>query len=907
MFELETAIKKWRKTLNANQALEDGVKEELECHLRDKIEYLMVRGASEKDAFDDAAGKIGEPDFLGSEYYKTGSRHPGAKPPWEKNRWIPGLAANYFKIGFRKIKRQRFFSFINIAGLAVGLACCAVIILYVVNELTYDSYHKDAEHIFRISTHTKNQVGEFRMATTSGPLGGEIRAALPQSENVVRVVPPYENAEHTLVVRGERRFFEKRLFFADNGIFQLFRIPFIQGSAETALIDPYSVVITKDMAAKYFGDESPLDKVLRIEIDYDTGDVGLRDYTVTGVIGNAPANTHLKYDMLLSFPSLIANLPSFETDWLNPKTKYTYVKLAPSTDPADFEKRLQVFAETHKRMYQERFDRTLALLEFELQPVTRIHMSSTYRRELESPGSWTYVYVYSLVAFLILMIGGMNFINLSAALATTRAKEVGLRKVVGAQKRQLIGQFLGESFLITIISFSLAFMLISILMAPFNRMAGTELSLAGMNQPVVLLSLVGLLVFVAVGSGLYPAFILNANRPASVLGGKSTPSARGSRVQKGLVIGQFAISIFLAICTLSAFKQLTFMRGRALGFDMEQKLILRVKSHLPHLRRDYEAIKRDFMRHPSIIGAAVSSSVPGDGDRGGYHMTTKSEDFRGVPFIHVITMDYDFIELYGIRMEAGRPFERESGNDEVESYLVNRTAARELGFASPEEAIGKRFQAHYHRKTKRIVGVTEDFHYNGMREAVEPLVLDIEPSLMSTLTLSIRTDNLPDLMRFVRETWDAQFPGVPFEYAFLDQEFDRVYRYEEQMSRLLGTITFLGLIIACLGLFGLVSFVIRYRTKEIGIRKVLGARTADIVALLSKNFTLLILTSIVIASPLAFFAMNAWLRDFAYRIPIKGLIFLLAGGGALAAALATVGFQAVRAATSNPVDALRDE
>jgi len=907
MFELETAIKKWRKTLNANQALEDGAKEELECHLRDKIEYLLGRGASEKEAFDEAARKIGATDFLGGEYYKTESRHPGANPPWKKNQGIAALAANYFKIGLRKIKRQRLFSFINIAGLAVGLACCAVIILYVVNELTYDRFHDDADRIFRVTTHMINQVGEFRSATTSGPLGGEIRAAFPQAENVVRLVPPYENADNVLVVRGERRFFENRLFFADNAIFQLFQIPFIQGSAKTALLDPYAVVITKDMAVKYFGDESPLGRALQIEIDYDTGDVKLRDYTVTGVVRNAPVNTHLKYDMLMSFPTLTANLSSFESDWVNPKTKYTYVKLAPSTDSADFEKRIQVFADTHKRMYQERFNRTLGLLEYDLQPVTAIHMSSLYRTELETPGSWTYVYIYSLVAFLILLIGAMNFINLSAVLATTRTKEVGLRKVVGARKGQLIGQFLGESFLITTISFTLAFVLVSILLVPFNRMAGTELSLAGLNQPVVLLSLLALLLFVAVGSGIYPAFILNASQPASVLGGKSAPTARGSRVQKVLVVGQFVISIFLAICALTAFKQLTFMRGRALGFDLEQKLILRVKSHLPHFRQDYESIKQDFMRHPSIIGATASSSVPGDGDSGGYYLSTKSEDFSGTPFINVITLDYDFLEQYGIRMAAGRPFERELGNDEAESFLVNRTGARELGFASPEEAIGKRFQAHYHRKTKRIVGVTEDFHFNGMREAVDPMVLDIESSLMDTLTLSIRTENMADLMRFVRETWDAQFPGVPFEYTFLDQEFGRVYRYEEQMGRLLGTITVLGLVIACLGLFGLVSFVIRYRTKEIGIRKVLGARTANIVAMLSKNFFWLMLISILVASPLAFLAMNAWLQDFAYRINQQGLIFLLAGGGALAIALTTVGFQAVRAATANPVDALRDE
>jgi len=907
MFDLEKAILHWRKTLNKNDALEDGYKEELESHLRDKVEHLRDLGFSEIEAFEEAVKKIGEAPSIGSEYFKTDTRHISGRPSWQKSRWLPPLFSNYLKIGLRKIKRQKIYSLINIAGLAVGLACCAVIIFYVKNELSYDSFHKDADRIYRVAVHRINIVGEHWFVATPAPLGPELMRSYPQVEQAVRVVPPYENASHVLVVQGEKCFFENRVWFADEDIFVLFRMPFIQGNPRTALTHPNTVVITEGMAKKYFGEEAALGKTLQIEIDYDTGIVELQDYEVTGIIKNAPANTHLKYDMFLSMETMRSNLADFEENWLNPKAKYTYVKLAPSTDVADFEEQIQRISQTVLQKYSEKYNRKMDLYELFLQPVTKIHMFSHYMREIDPPGNWYYLYIYSIIAFLILLIGCMNFINLSAALSTTRTKEVGLRKVVGAQRRQLVWQFLGESFLITFLAFILAFGLTSLLLVPFNQMAGTELTLSGLAQPVVLLSLLGLLLFVSIGSGIYPALILTGFSPVSVLQGKLAPTSRGSGVQKILVVGQFAISIFLVICALTVFKQLNFMKGRALGFDLKQKLVLRVKSNMEHLRRDYEAIKNDFLQNPSITGATVSSSVPGDRTNSGYYMTPRMEDFKGAPFIKVITMDYDFIPEYGIEMIAGRRFQRGAGNDEREGYLINLAAVKDLGFSSPEEALGKNFMASYHRINKRIIGITDDFHYRGMQEMVEPLVMDIENSLFEAITLSIRVENMNNLMRFIRSTWDEHFPGVPFEYSFLDESFEREYRYEEQMGRLLGIITSLGLFIACLGLFGLASFVARSRIKEIGIRKVLGASTTDIVTMLSKRFVLLILISVLIASPIAWYSINKWLQDFAYRIDIGLFVFFVAAVGALVIALATVSIQGIRAAVTNPVNSLRNE
>ncbi|MDH5466639.1 MAG: ABC transporter permease [Candidatus Aminicenantes bacterium] len=907
MFDLEKAIKDWRKALNKNEALEDGYKEELECHLRDKIDYLIGLGSSEEKAFEEAARKIGGADSLGAEYFKTDTRGASGHPPWKKSRWLPPLFSNYFKIGLRKIKRQTLYSIINIAGLALGLACCAVIILYVTNELSYDTFHKDADRVYRVAVHRITLVGEFWDSTTPGPLGPELVRSYPQVEQAVRIVPPFENASHVLVVQNEKRFFENRVFFVDKEIFELFHIPFLKGNPQTALTNPYTVVITEGMAVKYFGEEASLGKTLQIEIDYDTGSVEIRDFEVTGVVKNSPSNTHFKYDMLLSMPTVVSNLPSFEEDWLNYHAKYTYAKLAPYTNVADFEEQIQKVAKKCAQIYSERFNRKLDLFEFFLQPVTKIHMYSHNLGEMETPGNWYYLYIYSIIAFLILLIGCLNFINLSTALSTTRTKEVGLRKVVGAQRRQLIWQFLGESFLITILAFIIALGLTSLLLFPFNQMAGTELSLAGLRQPVVLLSLLGLLFIVSIGSGVYPALILTAFNPVSVIQGKVAPTSRGAIVQKFLVVGQFAVSIFLVICTLTVFKQLNFMKGRALGFNLEQKLILRVKSNLNHLRRDYEAIKKDFLQNPSITGATVSSSVPGDRTNSGYYLTSRPGDLTNAPRLKVITADYDFIPEYGIKMVAGRPFQQDVGNDENEAYMINLAGVKELGFSSPEEALGKSFMAHYHGMTKRIIGVTDNFHYRGMKEIVEPLLLDIEPSLLNTITLSVRAENINELMRFIRTKWDEHFPGVPFEYSFLDENFDREYRYEEQMGRMLGIITTLGFIIACLGLFGLAAFVARNRTKEIGIRKVLGASTANIVAMLSKKFILLVLISVIIASPLAWYSMNTWLQDFAYRIHMNLFVFFVCAAGALAIALATVCIQGIRAAVANPANSLRNE
>ncbi len=501
----------------------------------------------------------------------------------------------------------------------------------------------------------------------------------------------------------------------------------------------------------------------------------------------------------------------------------------------------------------------------------------------------------------------MNFINLSAVLSSTRTKEVGLRKVVGAKRVDLVWQFLGESFLITVIAFLFALLFINLLLPLFNQMAGTELSMTGMKQPAVLFSLIGLLLLVSIGAGCYPAFFITIFKPVAILQGKLALGAKGSLMQKTLVVGQFAISIFLVICTITVFQQLDFMKGRALGFNRHQKLILPIKSNLSHFRRNYEAIKSDFKNHVNITGAAASSKVAGEKDNSGYYLWPKNMEKNKPIRLKVITIDFDFLSEYDIHMAAGRPFLRGMGNDPAGAFLINEAGVKHLGFKSAEDALGKEFKAHYHRKTKRIVGVTKNFHFLGMQEVVEPLIMDIEDSLMRVLTLSVTTENIGETIKFVRKKWEEHFPGVPFEYSFLDDDFDRVYRYEEQMGRLLGIITLLGISVASLGLLGLAAFIARMRKKEISIRRVLGASTANILVIMSRQFVTLVLTSGLIALPVAYFAVNKWLQDFAYRINLGWFTFLIAAVSALIIAIITVSFQGARVAAANPADTLRCE
>lgn len=821
--------------------------------------------------------------------------------------WKLLLLKNTLEITLRNMLKNKGFFLVKVFGLAVGLACSMVVILYVVNELTYDAYHPDHERIYRIANRRITDIGEFTAAATPAPLAVAIKEQLSQAENVARVIPPLENAKHVLVARGENRFFEKRVWFVDAEIFKILRIPFLEGDASAALVQPKTVVISAGTARKYFGALPPLGQRLSIEIDYDTGASVIEDFQVTGVVRDAPANTHFKYDLLIAMPTLLAHVPSLDQDWGEYHYKYTYVKLGRNVSREAFARQLRPYSERIAADFARHVGKPMRLNEFFLQPLDSLHMKSNLMAEIEPTGNMYYVYIYSFAALLILLIGCINFVNLSATLAAARSREVGIRKTLGGSRGDLVFQFLGESLVITFFAFVAAFTFLSLLLRYFNRMAGTAITFQALGQPLVLGSLLVLFLIVGFSAGMYPALILSRFKPVSILKNQDMPGKQGNVAQRMLVLSQFAICIFMVVCTLVVFQQLTFMKGKALGFSREQKLILEVKSNQDYLRHNYEAIKSDFLKNDGITSATVSSSVPGEVIEGGYYLQ-KGAAFspRNSKRLKVLTVDYDFIRSYGIAMASGRPFQKKAGNDEAAAYIVNEAGAREMGF-TPQSVLGTVWTAHYHRKTKSVIGVTKDFHFLGLKDSVEPILLDIENSLLRTITLTLDTMRISQALAAVKKTWAVHFPGVPFEYAFLDEMFGKVYQYEEQMGKLLALISGLGIAIAFLGLYGMVVFYARQRRKEMAIRRVVGASTAIVALLMTRRFVSLVILAGVTAIPLAWMATERWLQDFAYRIQPGFPVFAFAFLSAFLIAMAAVLLQTFRAARDNPIDALRSE
>lgn len=814
------------------------------------------------------------------------------------------MLLNYFKIALRNIRKHKGYSFINIAGLAVGMAFCMVIFLYVASELTYDRYHDDADRIYRVAMWWKVPSGEFRSAGINAGVAPELIDNFPQVESAARYMPIRDR----IVRNGDTRFFENRMGYADQEIFDIFHILFIYGNPRSALTRPWTAVITRRIAEKYFGKQNPVGKTIEIKEDAFRGvrsmsspKLDKADYEITGVVENPPSNTHFKYDILVSSKQL--KLDVLRQSWHDRQT-YTYIKLAANTDVDDFEERISLMAFDHvgrelKAWGQER--------RYFLQPLTAIHFQSNLLGEMELPGNIVYIAIYSLIGLLVLLIGCMNFINLSNARSVYRAKEVGMRKVLGADRFQLIRQFLGESLIITIMALGFSFLLCDILLPLFNETAGTTLAFSQIINPYVLLTLAGLVMLIGIVAGGYPAAVLTAFKPVSVLKGHSSTGTRGSFMIKVLVVFQFAIAIFLIIGTLTVFQQLKFMKSRTLGFDKEQKIVIPFRYNST-FSRNFDTIKKEFLSYHTIVGATASSSAPGRRPNEGYLSQTEAVN-QPAKKLNFIAVDYDFIPQYKIEMAAGRPLQRDI-NDASNAILINESAVKFLGYSAPEEAIGKRWYLGWYdgRKVSReIIGITKDFHYRGMQEMVEPLFMIYAPFDFNTLTLTLETSASGETLSFIENLWQKLYPSLPYEGYFLAEDFDRQYRAEEQIGKLLGIIAGLGLVISTLGLLGLAAFMTQQRTKEIGIRKVLGASVSNIALMFSKTFSGWVLLASLIACPLAYYATNKWLQNFAYRVHVAPLLLLMAVALALVVSLLSVSFHIFKTAVANPVDSLRYE
>ncbi len=816
------------------------------------------------------------------------------------------MLRNYITVALRGLRRNKGYAAINIAGLALGLGCCIVLSLYVLNELSYDQYHDGAKRIFRVAEQRRIPMGEFFAPQVCPAVAPAIKADRPEAEWVTRLDPILDG----LVGREGVCHYEDRMLYADPDVFRVFSIPFVAGTPDSALVDRLSVVISERMARKYFGDENPLGQTLGVKDPFvwlkDQEGPALIDFKVSGVVEDPPSNTHFKYDIIVSLAGLAGN-PRYEI-WDGGAT-YTYVKLREGTDAVRFEDNIRRLAHEH---YGAELSSWGQDRNYFLQPLTDIHFHSDLKGfqgfpgggEMEPPGNMTYLYVYSAIGLLVLLIGCMNFINLSNAHSVRRAREVGLRKVVGAGRFQLVRQYLGESVAITAISAVAALLVAELALPWFNEFAGTTLSLRQLLYPQSVVAVGGLVLFVGIVAGGYPAFVLASFKPTLMLQGSAPAGTRGSLLLRAMVVGQFGIAMFLAICTVVVYQQLEHMCGQEVGFSADQKLVIPFRLNRD-IKQRWATLKSELEGYHTVAGVTASSSVPGRWIRKSA-LSYRADILDPPKSLRFISCDPDFVPLFDIEMLAGRPFAAEA-HDDRRSFLINEAAVSYLGFDSPEAALGQKLWESWLGREKEIVGVTANFHYAGLQHEVEPLFMEYSDSRFDALTLVVKPGNIDETMAYVEAKWSQLFPAAPFEAFFLDHAFDLQYRQEKQVGRLLSLLSGLGLTVACLGLMGLVSFVTRQRSGEIAIRKVLGAPESRITLVMSAESAVLLVVSGLVACPLAYLAGRRWLDGFANRIDIDLITLVVPAGAAVLLALGTVVVCVLRAARANPVESLRYE
>lgn len=812
------------------------------------------------------------------------------------------MLGNYFKIAIRNLLKHRGYTLINILGLVAGLACCILILLYVLDELRFDAFHAKAGRIFRVvEVRSTPDRGDQHNARSVAPLGPAMEAEFPEVAASVRMLQLFRV---TMQFR-ENRFYEGDYLLSEPSFFKIFDFEFLRGNPETALVEPRSVVLTEAAARKYFGEEDPLGNTLRAE--------AFGDLKVTAILKDLPPNSHLHFSMLISFGSMehINWWAPFLNEW-NPnyRTVITYLLLQePAAAPA-LAAKLPAFLSKH------RGEADWPLKDLYLQPLRDIHFRSghiAFERN-HNQGEIAYIYIFSAIALLIVLIAGINYMNLAAARALNRAREVGVRKVVGASRFQLAGQFLSESLLLVALAFLLALFVVELVLPFFNAFVGKQITLGQALQPEAIFTFLGLTVLVGLLSGSYPAFFLSRLQAVRVLKGGAEKLARISNLRRALVVLQFILSVVMMIAALVVYQQMNYVRNKHLGFDREHLMVIDINSN--NVRRHAETMKAEMRRNPAVLAVSVTNRVPGDWK----NIATIDALPGDAPSstahtMYLLAVDREFVETYGVRLAAGENFSGRGGDSL--SVLINEAAARALGWENPlgKEIRIPRADLEGGGSSKadfraRVIGVVEDFHFKSLYEKIEPLVLAWQDNPFDRIdyfSVKVRGTNLAATLDFLREIGERFDPDHPFEYNFLDERLNDFYRRDQKLGQLFGIAALLAIFIACMGLFGLAAFMAGQRTKEIGIRKALGATVASLIALLSKDFAKLVLIANLIAWPLAWYVMNRWLEDFAYRIEIGWWVFALAGALALLIALLTVSYQAIKAALANPVEALRYE
>ncbi|MCE7039430.1 ABC transporter permease [Dyadobacter sp. CY312] len=805
------------------------------------------------------------------------------------------MLQNYFKIAWRNLLRNRAFSAINIVGLAIGLASCMLISLYVLDELSFDRYNEKADQIVRVVFKGTMQGGKINESHVMPPTGPAIKADYPEVLEATRI----RQAGRPKILIGEKLFRDDDMAFVDPNFFKVFTLPIIKGDDQNALSEPNTVVLTKETAEKYFGKTDPIGQVLTFK-GSDT------PYKVTGIIEEVPRNSHFRYAI---FTSMTGLEEAKSTSWMQSEF-FTYLLLQKGYDYKKLEAKLPQTVEKYMGpqlkkamgLTMAEFRKTGNNLGLYLQPLTDIHLRSDFGHDTGNSGDIKYVYIFGAVAIIMLVIACINFMNLSTAGASKRAREVGVRKVMGSEKKELVWQFLLESILLTSISLILAVIIALLALPLFNELSGKDLSLQLRSIPQLIPSILLFGLMVGILAGSYPAFFLSSFKPIAILKGKFTANKGSIGLRSGLVVVQFCISIMLIIGTTVVYQQLRYIQNKKLGYNKEKVIVMETWP----LQNNQETFQNELLRDTRIASISTSGYIPAGNSYNNNYLVYPDEQTNTLVKSLRYEVDASYIPTLGMEMAYGRNFSKEYGNDSS-GVILNETAVKMLGWK--KNALNhtiSRFSSEGEKSTYRVIGVVKDFHFRSLHERITPLVMTLTKGAGTTI-IKLQTEDVNGVIADMKTQWDKFKPENAFEYSFLDERYNNTYKAEQKTGQILGVFSGLTIFVACLGLFGLATFTAQQRTKEIGVRKVLGASVASVTALLSRDFLKLVAIAMIIAMPLAWYGMTQWLQNFEYRTSMSWWTFALAGLLTALVALFTVSFQSIKAALTDPVKSLRSE
>lgn len=884
------------KDLHYRGLVYEPLQNELVDHICSSVETEMEQGKKFIDAYQEVLKSFG---------HTKGLRETQHQTIRSKNSIFKAMLKNYLIIAFRTLRKQSFYSFINIAGLAIGIACCLVIVLYITNELSYDRYHTNFDRIYRVDNEILFNGNHLNMAATSAPMAEALVADYPEVEVAARF---YQNGPF-LVKHDIENFREEKIAHADNDILKIFDIPFISGNPENALTEPNTMIISEAAAKKYFPEGNALDQTLILD--------NRTSYKITGVYENMPEASHFHLDMI---PSLETDPMSKNQEWLSNNLN-TYILLREGARPEDLEAKFPVMLDKYvspllKMMLGpdislDKFKEAGNKLDWTLRPLTDIHLYSDLTQEFEPNGNITYVYLFGAVAVFILLIACINFMNLSTARSSNRAKEVGMRKVMGSLRSHLVNQFLMESILLSIFSFMIALLIAALAIPFFNDLAGRTLSIPW-ESPLFFVVVFGFAFVIGIFAGTYPAFFLSAFRPINVLKGNVSLGMKSGLIRSGLVVFQFSISIILLVGTFTVQRQLSYIQNKKIGFNKDQVIIIKDAYAMGD---QLQSFKEEMLKNPMITNGSISGFLPVSG-------TSRSDNVywpKGVQpsednmvSLQIWRVDHDYVKTLSMQIIEGRDFSMDFPSDS-NAVILNQSAVKMMGFE--DDPIGKEIatfaggtdeNGRPSQSATPVVGVVEDFNFESLKQNITPLALFLRRS-SGAISFRFQAANTQDVIKSIESTWRTMAPGQPFQYSFLDDDFGSMYKSEQRLGEIFAIFAGLAIIVASLGLFALTSFTAEQRTKEIGIRKVLGASISSIVLLLSREFGKLIIIAFVVSVPIAWYAVNWWLKDYSYKVEVGVFVYLFAGLASFLIAWLTMGYQSMKAASSNPIDALRSE